>query len=240
MFFCLPEALSAAEIIEMSLKCKAAILYEEGKPHKIEEVSIPAPGKGEIRVRMIAAGVCASDAHHAWGEQLLSDVPSHRVPLVLGHEGSAVIESLGEGVEDLKVGDHVLVTIVPQCKQCKDCRATDKRNKCSTLSIWNLGEYANKFSADGERICSFLGLGIFSEFALLKRPQVVKVSFVILENFHEFSDRVFKQSRSTTMFHWRMHVLSVAPFRLAFILPGILPKFCQIVLPLFGAWARSD
>ena len=164
----------------MSITCRAAVLYEEGKPHKIESICIPAPGKGQVRIKMVSAGICASDAHHAWGEQLLSEVPSHRVPVVLGHEGAGIVESVGGDIDDIQVGDHVLVTIMPQCKDCKFCRSPERTNNCSNFNIWCFGELAHKFSLDGERICSFSGLGIFSEYALLKRQQVVKVSFFFL------------------------------------------------------------
>ena len=102
---------------------RAAVLYEQHKPMVIEEVELDPPKRGEVRVRIGAAGVCRSDLHYMRGEAAIG------LPAVLGHEGSAVVEEVGEGVATLTVGDHVILSFAPNCGRCYSC-TTGKPNLC--------------------------------------------------------------------------------------------------------------
>jgi alcohol dehydrogenase len=99
------------------MKVKAAVLnkmgvappYAQSKPLSIEGVELDDPGHGEVMVKIGAAGLCHSD---------LSVIDGNRprpTPMVLGHEAAGIVEKLGPGVEDLKVGDHVVMVFVPSC-----------------------------------------------------------------------------------------------------------------------------
>ncbi|HYZ80714.1 MAG TPA: Zn-dependent alcohol dehydrogenase, partial [Solirubrobacteraceae bacterium] len=101
-----------------ALQMRACVLREPGRPPATENVWLDPPGPGEVRVRVAAAGVCHSDVHLADGQ--LGD---GRWPMVLGHEGSGVIEALGEGVSGLGVGDHVVFCLVAACGTCEACRS---------------------------------------------------------------------------------------------------------------------
>ena len=94
------------------------MLREPGRPVTVEEVELDPPKAGEVLVRVAAAAVCHSDVRLSDGE--LGD---GRWPMVLGHEGAGVIETVGEGVMHLSPGDHVAFSFVPACRGCRFCLA---------------------------------------------------------------------------------------------------------------------
>src|ERR1700743_676551 len=99
-----------------SVQMRACVLRGPGAV-ATETVTLAAPRPGEVRVRIAAAGVCHSDLHLADGK--LGD---GRWPIVLGHEGAGVVDVVGEGVEHLTSGDHVVLAMVVPCGQCEPCR----------------------------------------------------------------------------------------------------------------------
>lgn len=94
---------------------KAIVFREPQTPVSVEEVTLAAPKAGEVRVKIAAAGVCHSDLHVRQGDW------DAAVPMVMGHEGSGVVTELGEGVTSLAVGDHVVLSWVPPCGECRYC-----------------------------------------------------------------------------------------------------------------------
>ena len=84
------------------MKSRAAVAFEAGKPLEIAEVDVGGPAAGEVVVEIKATGVCHTDAF-----TLSGDDPEGAFPAILGHEGAGVVVEVGEGVKDLKVGDHV-------------------------------------------------------------------------------------------------------------------------------------
>jgi len=92
---------------------KAIVFRDSATPIEFCDVDLVGPAAGEVRVRIAAAGVCHSDLHVKRGEW---DAPA---PLVMGHEGSGVVTELGEGVTRLTVGDHVVLSWVPSCGECR-------------------------------------------------------------------------------------------------------------------------
>ena len=103
---------------------KAAVLYKPNEPMVIEEVELDPPKANEVKVRIGAAGICRSDLHMMKGDARIN------LPAVLGHEGSGVVEEIGEGVTTLKPGDHVILSFVPNCGRCHFC-LTGRSNLCS-------------------------------------------------------------------------------------------------------------
>jgi S-(hydroxymethyl)glutathione dehydrogenase / alcohol dehydrogenase len=97
------------------VKTRGAVLLEVGGPWSTEDIELDAPKQGEVLVRMVASGLCHSDLHYNTPG---FDIP---VPLVGGHEGAGIVEELGEGVEGLEVGDHVITTFMPSCGHCPSC-----------------------------------------------------------------------------------------------------------------------
>ncbi len=94
---------------------KAAVLRQVGSPLTLEDVELDAPKADEVRVRIAAAGVCRSDLHFMRGHAAM------KMPAVLGHEGSAVVEIVGEHVTRVKPGDHVILSFAPHCGHCASC-----------------------------------------------------------------------------------------------------------------------
>src|SRR5690554_2883920 len=107
-----------------SMKAKAAVAWEAGKPLSIEEVDVEGPKAGEVLVRIVATGVCHTDAF-----TLSGDDPEGAFPVILGHEGGGVVEEVGTGVTSVKPGDHVIPLYTPECGQCKFC-LSGKTNLC--------------------------------------------------------------------------------------------------------------
>jgi S-(hydroxymethyl)glutathione dehydrogenase/alcohol dehydrogenase len=103
--------------VSEGVRARAAIAFERGEALRIEEITVRDPGAGEVRVRIAACGICASDLH-VWrtGEGI-------GFPAVLGHEASGVVEALGDGVTELSLGQRVVLTWIPRCGNCRACRA---------------------------------------------------------------------------------------------------------------------
>ena len=110
------------------MRIRAAVLRHPSQPVAIEEVELDPPKAEEVLVRVAAAGVCHSDVRYADG-----DLGPGRWPMVLGHEGAGVVESVGEAVTHLVPGDHVAFCFVPACRSCRYCLA-GKPNLCETVA----------------------------------------------------------------------------------------------------------
>src|SRR5918997_2980704 len=99
------------------MKIRAAVLEEFGAPLEVQELELAEPKAGEVLVRLVACGVCHTDMYTASGVD-----PSGYAPAVLGHEGAGVVEAVGDGVDSLAVGDHVVTLFSPQCRECLHCQ----------------------------------------------------------------------------------------------------------------------
>ncbi len=117
---------AVAQAPPAAIQTRAAVLRQAGRPVAVETVVLQPPRRGEVLVRVAAAGVCHSDVHLADG--LLGD---GRWPMVLGHEGAGVVEAVGEGVAELAPGDRVAFCFVPACGNCGPCRS-GRRTLCVT------------------------------------------------------------------------------------------------------------
>lgn len=140
----------------------------------VEEILVDAPGAGQVRVKMVAAGVCASDAHYVWGEQKLTEIFGDVLPMVMGHEGSGIVESVGPNVTKVKPGDHVLLAFTAECEKCPTC-VNPHTNVCVKDNTFVVTKTPNRKCLDGKPIYGFLGTGVFSQFVLCAASQVVKV-----------------------------------------------------------------
>jgi S-(hydroxymethyl)glutathione dehydrogenase/alcohol dehydrogenase len=115
---------------------RAAVQYAHGEPLVVEDVELDPPRDGEVAVRMAASGVCRSDWHTVQG------IHPHRLPVVLGHEGSAVVEQIGPGVRGLHPGDHVVLSWLPYCGSCPRC-VSGRPNLCERMQPFNDGLLAD-------------------------------------------------------------------------------------------------
>ena len=99
------------------MRVTAAVLYDVNKPYAIEPVELDPPKRGEVLIKVGAAGVCRSDLHFQKGEATIA------LPAVLGHEGAGTVERVGEGVSMVKPGDRVILSFVPNCGHCHSCES---------------------------------------------------------------------------------------------------------------------
>ena len=104
---------------------KAAVLYETNTPIEITELEQDPPKAGEVRVKVGAAGICASDRH------VMHGTAAFPLPAVLGHEGAGTVAEVGEGVTRVKPGDRCILSFVSNCGHCRTCR-TGLPNICET------------------------------------------------------------------------------------------------------------
>ncbi|RXM30505.1 Eukaryotic translation initiation factor 4E-1A [Acipenser ruthenus] len=125
-------------ILVQVIKCKAAVAWEAKKPLSVEEVEVAPPKAHEVRIKVIATGVCHTDAYTLSGAD-----PEGLFPVILGHEGAGIVESVGEGVTKFKpecsyffLGDKVIPLYIPQCGECKFCK-NPKTNLCQKISLYN-------------------------------------------------------------------------------------------------------
>ena len=166
--------------MQKKIKCRAAVLFDMGlsrpfaksKPVKVEEIELDPPGFGEVLVKVAAAGLCHSD---------LSVVNGNRpraMPMVLGHEGSGVIEELGKGVDDFEIGDHVVFIFVPSCGKCISCKEGKPALCDPGLAANGAGTLLSgekKISLNGDLINHQVGVSCFAEYAVVSSKSLVKV-----------------------------------------------------------------
>jgi NDMA-dependent alcohol dehydrogenase len=151
---------------------KAAVLYETKQPLQIEEIEVQPPRRGEVAVRMGAAGVCHSDYHVMNG-----DLPAP-LPAILGHEGAGVVEAVGEGVRAVRPGDHVILLFRAPCGRCSYC-AVGRPALCGlgTGVRWTgqLLDGTSRYSRNGAEIKHFNGLSTFAERSVVLEEAVVPI-----------------------------------------------------------------
>ena len=156
------------------MKTRAAVAWEAGQPLSIEEIDLDGPKAGEVLLRIVATGVCHTDAY-----TLSGDDPEGAFPSILGHEGGAVVEEVGEGVTSLKVGDHVIPLYTPECRECSFC-TSGKTNLCQAIRVTQgqglMPDGTSRFSSNGNQILHFMGTSTFSEYTVLPEIAVAKIS----------------------------------------------------------------
>ncbi|HYJ76280.1 MAG TPA: Zn-dependent alcohol dehydrogenase [Kineosporiaceae bacterium] len=152
---------------------RAAVFSGAGAPIEVREVDLAPPRAGEVEVAVTAAGVCHSDLHVVRGEWPLP------TPLVLGHEGSGVVTAVGDGVQGLEVGDHVVLSWVPSCGDCRYCRdgrpARCERFAQVVAPDGVLLDGTSRLTIDGAPAHHYLGVSSFAERAVVPASGAVKV-----------------------------------------------------------------
>jgi S-(hydroxymethyl)glutathione dehydrogenase/alcohol dehydrogenase len=156
------------------MKSRAAVAWAAGQPLTIEEVDVAGPKAGEVLVRIVATGVCHTDAF-----TLSGDDPEGQFPVILGHEGGGIVEEVGEGVTSLQVGDHVIPLYTPECGECKFCRS-GKTNLCQKIRVTQgqglMPDGTSRFSLDGKPLLHYMGTSTFSEYTVLPEISVAKIN----------------------------------------------------------------
>uniref|UniRef100_A0A670IXE2 alcohol dehydrogenase n=1 Tax=Podarcis muralis TaxID=64176 RepID=A0A670IXE2_PODMU len=154
------------------IKCKAAVAWEVKKPLSIEQVEVAPPKAHEVRIKILATGICRSDDH------VISGAFAMPFPIVLGHEAAGVVESVGEGVTCVKPGDKVIPLFVPQCGKCTSCRST-KGNLCSEHDLSEarglMLDGTSRFTCKGKSLHNFISTSTFTEYTVVHENAVVKI-----------------------------------------------------------------
>jgi len=156
------------------MKTRAAVAWEAGRPLEIEMLDLEEAKSGEVLLRNVASGVCHTDAFTLSGED-----PEGIFPVVLGHEGGAVVEEVGPGVTSVAVGDHVIPLYTPECGECSFC-TSGKTNLCQAIRVTQgqglMPDGTSRFSCNGKSIFHYMGTSTFSEYTVLPEIAVAKIN----------------------------------------------------------------
>ena len=156
------------------MKTRAAVAWAAGTPLEIEEVDLAAPRAGEVLVKIVATGVCHTDAFTLSGAD-----PEGLFPVILGHEGGGIVQEVGPGVTSVKPGDHVIPLYTPECGVCKFCKS-GKTNLCQAIRVTQgkglMPDGTSRFSKDGKQILHYMGTSTFSEYTVLPEIALAKIN----------------------------------------------------------------
>ena len=156
------------------MKTRAAVAWEAGKDLSIEEIDLEGPKAGEVLVRIVATGVCHTDAYTLSGID-----PEGLFPSILGHEGGGIVEEVGPGVTHVKPGDHVIPLYVPECGTCAFC-TSGKTNLCQQIRVTQgqglMPDGTPRFSKNGKPIFHYMGTSTFSEYTVVPEISLAKIA----------------------------------------------------------------
>ncbi|MBX3313130.1 MAG: Zn-dependent alcohol dehydrogenase [Actinobacteria bacterium] len=150
---------------------KAAVLPALDTPLETQELEIAAPGPGEVRVKVVASGVCHSDL------SIQNGTIPQPTPIVLGHEGAGIVEEVGEGVTKVQPGDHVVLSFVPACGECYMCRHGQPYvcEQANATAGGGLLDGTTRLSRDGSPVFQMAALGTFGPYAIVPEISMVKI-----------------------------------------------------------------
>jgi aryl-alcohol dehydrogenase len=152
------------------MKIKAAVTHGQGEDFKIEEVELAEPKANEVLIKIVASGVCHTDA-------VARDLGLTPYPVVLGHEGSGIVEKVGAGVKTIEPGDHVVLSFA-SCGHCENC-LTGHPTVCTEFNDLNFGgkmeDETHRLHKHDHELSTFFGQSSFGTYAVANERNVVKV-----------------------------------------------------------------
>ena len=156
------------------IRSRAAVAWAPGQPLEVTEIDVAPPHAGEVLLRVVATGVCHTDAYTLSGAD-----PEGLFPAVLGHEGGAIVMEIGPGVTSVAVGDHVIPLYTPECGSCKFCRS-GKTNLCQAIRTTQgqgvMPDGTSRLFKDGRMLHHYMGTSTFSEYTVLPEIAVAKIN----------------------------------------------------------------
>jgi S-(hydroxymethyl)glutathione dehydrogenase/alcohol dehydrogenase len=156
-----------------AMKMRAAVSWEPRQPLVLEEVELGGPRAGECLVRLVATGVCHTDAYTLSGRD-----PSGLFPAVLGHEGGGIVEEAGPGVTALRPGDHVVPLYIPECRHCEFC-LSGRTNLCGALLATQgrglMPDGTSRLSHRGRMLHHYMGTSTFAEYTVVPEIALAKI-----------------------------------------------------------------
>ncbi|RDW82194.1 S-(hydroxymethyl)glutathione dehydrogenase [Coleophoma cylindrospora] len=167
---------------------KAAVAWDAGQELSIEDIEVAPPKAHEVRIEIYYTGVCHTEPRRASADPWcdLTDAytlsgkdPEGAFPIVLGHEGAGVVESVGEGVTSVKPGDYVVALYTPECKECKFCKS-GKTNLCGKIRATQgrgvMPDGTSRFKCKGKDLLHFMGTSTFSQYTVVADISVVAIT----------------------------------------------------------------
>ena len=151
---------------------KAPVLTAYDTPLETrDDIEVAPPGPGEVKIRVVASGVCHSDL------SVLNGTIPLPTPIVLGHEGAGIIEEIGEGVSTVAVGDHVVLSFVPACGECYQCRHQQAYlcEKSAAQAAAGLLDGTTRLTSGGAPLHQMACLGTFGPYAIVPEISTVKI-----------------------------------------------------------------
>jgi S-(hydroxymethyl)glutathione dehydrogenase/alcohol dehydrogenase len=155
------------------MKSRAAVAFEKAKPLEIVEVDLEGPRQGEVLVEIMATGICHTDGFTISGAD-----PEGLFPAIMGHEGAGIIREIGQGVQSVKPGDHVIPLYTPECRECEYC-LNPKTNLCQKIRATQgrglMPDGTSRFSYRGKMVHHYMGCSTFSNFTVLPEIAVANI-----------------------------------------------------------------
>ncbi|SMN18275.1 similar to Saccharomyces cerevisiae YDL168W SFA1 Bifunctional enzyme containing both alcohol dehydrogenase and glutathione-dependent formaldehyde dehydrogenase activities [Maudiozyma saulgeensis] len=156
------------------INCKAAVSYKPNAPLVLDTITVDPPKSHEVRIKIINTAICHTDAYTLSGKDA-----EGLFPCVLGHEGAGIVESVGEGVTSVKVGDHVIPLYTAECGVCKFCKS-GKTNLCGSVRATQgkgvMPDGTSRFhDSKGQSLYHFMGCSTFSEYTVVADVSVVAI-----------------------------------------------------------------
>ena len=155
------------------IKSRAAVAWAAGAPLEVTEVDVAPPRAGEVLVRIVATGVCHTDAFTLSGAD-----PEGIFPSILGHEGGGIVEAVGPGVRSVAVGDHVIPLYTPECGECRFC-TSGKTNLCQAIRETQgqglMPDGTSRFSLNGKPVFHYMGTSTFANYSVMPEISVAKI-----------------------------------------------------------------
>ncbi|KRX91144.1 Alcohol dehydrogenase class-3 [Trichinella pseudospiralis] len=158
------------------IQCLAAVAWEPNKALEVTMIEVAPPKAHEVRIKIIATGVCHTDAYTLSGVD-----PEGVFPSILGHEGAGIVESVGTGVVHVKPGDHVMPVYIPQCMNCEFCYSR-KTNLCSKIretqgkGLMPDGTTRFRHVEKNVSIYHFMGCSTLSQYTVVADISVAKLN----------------------------------------------------------------
>lgn len=153
------------------MEITAAVTHDKGEAFKIEQVEISEPQANEVLIKIVATGVCHTDA-------VARDLGLSPFPVVLGHEGAGIVEKVGVGVKHVEPGDHVVISYA-SCGHCENC-LTGHPSACVDFNLLNFGgkmeDGSHRLHQHEHKLSTFFGQSSFATYAITNERNVVKVA----------------------------------------------------------------
>jgi len=159
-----------------TITCKAAVAWAAKTPLDVTDIQVAPPAAGEVRFKVIANALCHTDIYTLDGLD-----PEGLFPCVLGHEATGIVESVGEGVSSVKVGDPIIPCYTPECQKhdCIFCQSP-KTNLCPSIRNTQgkgvMPDGTTRLSKDGKPIYHFMGCSTFAEYAVISEMSAAKIN----------------------------------------------------------------